>query len=170
MLMLHGPGTPLKPQAAAPDPDVEPDDADAQDADRFEDALFGLLAHLEHLREALAAADPAQVPPMVGELMDRVSAFADEQCPLGPGLDGAEAQARLAEFQAAWQALPDQANDAGARRRCFAALYDAVFAHFVVFTGRFPTSRAARGWVEVAATFVTELKRTPREPDGPPQP
>jgi hypothetical protein len=169
MLMLHGPGTPPKPQAAAPDPDVDADDdADLRDADRFEDALFALLVQTEHLRETLAAAGPARLPPLVGELMKRVSTFANENCPLGPGPEGMEAQTRLDDFQSAWQAFKDQADDPGAARRCFAALYDAVFAHFVVFTSRFPTSRAARGWVEVAATFVTEIKRTYRDPQSPP--
>ncbi|HKB05185.1 MAG TPA: hypothetical protein VKD90_23370 [Gemmataceae bacterium] len=169
MLMLHGSGTPPKPQVAAPDPDVDADDDDdVRDADRFEDALFALLVQLEHLRETLAEAEPARVPPLVGELMKRVSAFANENCPLGPGPEGMEAQTRLAEFQSAWKALKDQADDPGAARRCFAALYDAVFAHFVVFTSRFPTSRSAHGWVEVAATFVTDLKRTHRDPDTQP--
>lgn len=175
--MLHGPGTPLRPPIAAADPDVDPDDeADAQDADRLEDGLFGLLVHLEHLREGAAAAGPdrpALVLVLIGELMDRVSAFANAQCPLGPGPEGTEAHTRLTDFQAAWRTLQDQVKDPSARPptgRCFTALYDAVFAHFVVFTSRFPTSRAARGWVEVAATFVTELKRTLRDPTGPPQP
>jgi hypothetical protein len=180
MLMLHGPGTPA-PHHAVEDPDVEPDDgADEADADQFEDELFGLLAHLEHLREGLEEtlpARPAVAAVLVGEVMDRVTAFADEQCPLGPGPEGAEAHARQTDFQAAWLTLKDELKapgptppGGGAARRCWDLLYDAVFAHFVVFTSRFPTSRSARGWVEVAATFVTELKRTLRDPDGPPQP
>src|SRR3954471_6898772 len=165
MLMLHGPGTPPKPPAAAEDPDVDPDDADEQDADQFEDELFGLLAHLEHLREGLAEnlpARPAVAVVLAGELMDRVSAFAAEQCPLGPGPEGAEALARQTDFQAAWWTWQDEIKapdpkppDGGAARRCWTLLYDAVFAHFVVFTSRFPTSRSAHGWVEVVATFVT---------------
>jgi hypothetical protein len=179
MLMLHGPGTP-KPPVAAADPDLEPNDADEQDAEQFEDELFGLLAHVEHLREGLAEswpARPAVAAVLAGELMDRVSAFAAEHCPLGPGPEGAEAHARQADFQAAWRTVQKGVRvagprppDGGAARRCWTTLYDAVFAHFVVFTSRFPTSRSARGWVEVAATFVTELKRTLRDPDGPPQP
>src|SRR5947208_4212258 len=111
MLMLHGPGGPRTPQPAAEDPDVDPDEADAQDADRLEDALFGLLAHVEHLREGLAAAlpgKPALAAVLVGELMDRVSAFANEHSPLGPGLDGAEAEARVTDFQAAWWTWQDE--------------------------------------------------------------
>src|SRR4051812_32363006 len=104
MLMLHGPGTPLRPQAAAQGPDVDPDeDADSADADRFEDALFGLLAHVERLREGMAAAapaDPARVAGLISELMDRVTTFADDHCPLGPGPEGTEAQTRLTDLQA----------------------------------------------------------------------
>ena len=49
-------------------------------------------------------------------------------------------------------------------RRCFNALCEAVLAYFTAFTSRFPTSRAARGWVEVAATFAADLKRSVRDP------
>jgi hypothetical protein len=177
MLMLHGPGTPLKPPPAAPDEDPE-DAEDQADADRYEDALFGLLVHLEHLRESLASPDrPAQVPAALGEVMDRVGAFAQESCPFVPTAEATEAEARLAEFRADLKSFQDELKEAGARalaadkaRKCYVALYDAVFAHFVVFTNRFPTSRTARGWVEVAATFVTDLKRTLRDlaPAAPP--
>jgi hypothetical protein len=170
--MLHGPGAPLRPQAVAPAADDDdPDADDLADADRYENALFGLLAHVEFLRESLASPDrPAQVPAVLGELMDRVVGFANGDCPFVPTQEANEAEARLGDFQAAVRALQDQVKDAGAEalsgapaRKCFGALYDAVFAHFVVFTNRFPTSRTACGWVEVAATFVTDLKRTLRD-------
>ena len=49
-------------------------------------------------------------------------------------------------------------------QRCLSTLIDTALAYFVAFTNRFPTSRAARPWVEVAATFLAELKPLAREP------
>src|SRR5688572_21985248 len=115
MLMLHGPGALLKPQAAAPDD--EPEDADDQaDADRYEDALFGLLIHLEHLRESVVSPDrPVQVPAALGELMDRVTGFAAESCPFLPTTEAMEAETRLADFRTDLRALDDQVREAATR-------------------------------------------------------
>jgi hypothetical protein len=170
MLMLHGAGMPLRPQAGAPDLDADVDEADEAD-DTYEDDLFGLLAHLEYLREGMVGARLPTVLALGGELLDQVLAFADRYGPIGsimPGPDPAEV--RAADFRAGWKSLREQVTDAGSKcqapaGRCYVALYDAVFAYFVIFTNRFPTSRAAHGWVEVAATFVTELKRTLRDLD-----
>src|SRR5215218_937457 len=113
MLMLHGPGAPLKPQPAVRAPE-DPDDAEDQaDASRYEDALFGLLVHLEHLRESLVSPDrPAQVPAALGEVMDRVSAFAQESCPFVPTAEATEAEALRAEFRADLRGLQDQLKEA----------------------------------------------------------
>lgn len=150
-----------------------PEDDDAQADSDFEDELIGLLARLEHAREALAwaAADRrvAQAVSRAAEMMDHVTDFSARHFPFaGPELrDGF---ARAAEFRAALEPLREPrpaAADGAARQaltaRCFTALCDAVLAYFAAFTNRFPTSRAARGWVEVAATFAAELKRTARD-------
>ena len=168
--MLHGAGTPTRPQIQAPDSDAEPGDTDVVD-DTYEDDLFGLLAHLEHLREGMVGAKPSHVLALGSQIVEQVVAFGERYGPIGPLLPGPDpTESRTAEFRAALKPLWVQVKDGGSKAQpaagpCYVALYDAVFAYFTAFTNRFPTSRAARGWVEVAATYVTELKRTLRDLD-----
>jgi hypothetical protein len=149
------------------------DEEDADDAGDYEDQLIGLMSRLEHLREgvatALAARRQSQALARSGELMSLVGEFANRQFPFA-GPEMRDALARAGEFQGALGALRDPGKgptDETARqtltRRCFTAMNEAVLAFFVAFTSRFPTSRAARGWVEVAATFSADLKRTVRD-------
>jgi hypothetical protein len=170
MLMMPGPGSPVRPQVPAPDLDDEADDAPEAD-DTYEDDLFGLLAHLEHLREGMVGAKVPQVLAAAREIMDQVVTFAERYASasaLMPGPDPAETKA--ADFGTVLKPLLEKLK-AGPTVSlpptgpCYVALYDAVFAYFTQFTNRFPTSRAARGWVEVAATYVTDLKRTLRDLD-----
>jgi hypothetical protein len=171
MIMLHGAGTPpLGPRVVMPDPDADVDEAADAD-DPYEDELFALLADLEHLREGMVGAKVGQVLTLGRDIMDRVVSFAEQYGPAGslmPGPDPAEVKAD--EFGSVLKPLLAQVKAGGPNGSlqtgpCYVALYDAVFAYFTAFTGRFPTSRAARGWVEVAATFVTDLKRTLRDLD-----
>jgi hypothetical protein len=149
------------------------DEEDADDAGDYEDQLIGLMSRLEHLREgvatALAARRLSQALSRSGELMSLVGEFANRQFPFA-GPEMRDALARAGEFQGALGALREPGKgpaDETARltltRRCFTAMNEAVLAYFVAFTSRFPTSRAARGWVEVAATFSADLKRTVRD-------
>jgi hypothetical protein len=174
MLMLHGAGMPLRPQVAAADPDADPDESGPAD-DTYEDDLFGLLAHLEHLREGMPGAKHGQVLALGRDLMDLVVTFGERYGPIAPLMPGPDpAETKASEFGALLKPMLAQVKEGGSKCQppagpCYVALYDAVFAYFAAFTGRFPTSRAARGWVEVAATFVTDLKRTLRDLDrGPP--
>ena len=168
-------GRPIQlPAVANMGPGVEVlDDDDLDDAGDYEDQLIGLMSRMEHLREGLATAlstrRASQALTRSGELMTLVSEFANRHFPFA-GPEMRDALARSGEFQGALCALREPVKgpaDDAARvtltRRCFTAMNEAVLAYFVAFTSRFPTSRAARGWVELAATFSADLKRTVRD-------
>jgi hypothetical protein len=155
--------------------------------DVYEDELIGLLCRLDDLRERMAAAQlasrPSQTLQLAQEMLEQVGAFAEQKSPFAAGRDLEEAAARANDFSAAIAPLRGQFQGSGVRslftatarngsdptavqtlaRRCFAALYKAVFAYFTIFTSRFSTSRAARSWVEVAAMFSVELRRLTQE-------
>jgi hypothetical protein len=149
--------------APAPVP-VEVDES-AQDAVLYEDALFGLLFRVEHLRDGIVATlghgRPSGALAQASELMEQIVRFAEQHCDLATEAEMAEPAARAVAFRAA--IVPFRAAQQPALNQvlaCLLALYEAVFAAFTVFTNRFTSSRAARGWVEVAAMFVVELKRS----------
>jgi hypothetical protein len=112
-----------------------------------------------------------------------VIAFSEKYCAFAGLRELEDAACRGNDFSAALAALRVELQGSGARsllngaktesnaasiqasaRRCFIALYEAVFAYFVIFTSRFSTSRAARPWVEVGAMFVVELKSLASDP------
>jgi len=139
----------------------------------YEDQLIGLLARMDHVREGLASAVGSRRPGVAVsravELMNHLTTFANIHFPFA-GPEVREALARVTEFQGGVDLLrePSRPGEEDARklvtRRCFNALCEGVLAYFTAFTNRFPTSRAARGWVEVAATFAADLKRSVRDP------
>lgn len=161
------------PQGPAQSTSVLDEDEDQDDAGDYEDQLLALMGRLEHQRELLAAAvgarRPAQALTRVSEMMSQVSEFSGRHFPFA-GPEMRDAMTRAAEFRATLEPLREPGHNVGeaaARQavilRCYTALCDALFAYFYAFTNRFPTSRAARGWVEVAATFIADLKRTVRD-------
>jgi hypothetical protein len=161
---------PERRQAPAP---VEVDDS-ATVAYAYEDALFGLLFRVEHLRDGIVATlankrlGPAQT--LASELMDQVARFADEHCDLATETEMAEPAVRAADFRAT--IVPARAAPQLTYNQvlaCLTALHEAVLAAFIVFTNRFPDSHFARGWVEVAATFIVELKRSIQEASANPR-
>ena len=154
------------------------DDEDQDDSGDYEDQLIGLMARLEHQREGLAASvaarRQAQALSRSGEMIGLVSEFANRHFPFA-GPEMRDALGRASEFQGALDALRESSKSTieevarvALSRRCYSALTESMLAYFVAFTSRFPTSRAARGWVELAATFSADLKRTVRdaEPNG----
>jgi hypothetical protein len=159
-----------RPDRRPPPALVEVDDP-APDADAYEDALFGLLFRVEHLRDGIFAnvtnGRPGGALALASELMDQVARFADEHCDLATENEMAEPVARTAAFRDLIVSL--RANPQPTLRQvctCLTTLHEAVFAAFVAFTNRFPTSRAAWGWVEVAAIFTVDLKRSIDEASG----
>jgi hypothetical protein len=152
----------------------------------FELDLVALLGHLDHLRDGIEAAHtacrPAQSLKLAEDFADQLTAFA-ERFELSTGRDLDQAYAGIADFRAAVPLLHEKVQGSGVRSllgiagragdaealrpvadKCFTALYNATVAFFVTFTNRFSTSKAARGWVEVAASFVVELKNLTRDP------
>jgi hypothetical protein len=180
MLALHGPGW-RQPQPIGVDDEDEEDDA-------YENELVCLLGRMEQMRDGLAMAREgrrtAQAFAFANDLMEQVIAFADNFCANRCSEELNDAVMRVSEFYGVLKPLRDLSLGSNVRsllgmgnrsnvaaepqqakvRLCFNALYAAVFAYFVAFTNRFPTSRAARPWVEVAATFVVDFKRTLRDP------
>ena len=143
---------------------VEVDDSELI-ADAYEEALFALLFRLEHLRDGILATlannrlSPALT--LACELMDQVARFADDHCALATEAEMAEPAARATAFRETLAPLRGGAQPALIpTRECLLTLHEAVFSAFVVFTNRFPTAPSGRGWVEVAATFTVDLKRS----------
>lgn len=145
---------------AVDDPDLDPD---------FEDELIALLGELDYLREGMVAARSAKNVPqtlaLAAEFMKQVSEFSDRNCTFTTNREIDEAARLAKDFRSGLAVLREKGQfEPSAVRRCFAALQDAVANYFIVFTDRFPSSRAARPWVEVAATFLVELKYLTRDP------
>lgn len=180
MFTLNGHATAVPHPPAAP-----PAGPPADTEERYETELVTLLGRLEHLREGLMAARAAnrlsQAITLAEDMMAQVTGFAERHPYVGTR-DVTEAEARAGEFRT-WLAHirdphgpgprisagrggrgADDGSGADAVRRCFWALYESVVAYFVSFTSRFATSKAARGWVEVAAGFMVDLKRLADEP------
>jgi hypothetical protein len=154
----------------------------------FEDDLIALLCRLEHLREKMVAARAAhRLPQMLAlavELIDDVKDFSHQNCGFSTDKELDEARRRAKDFSASMSQLrenapifpaapafgPTRSNETSAPmdmmsvRRSFAAMHDAVMNFFIVFTNRFPSSLSARSWVDVAATFLVELKHLTQEP------
>jgi hypothetical protein len=163
MLALNQPSSwsSLEIRLDSPDePELDPD---------FEDELVALLGELEFLREGMVAARDAKKVPqslsLAAEFMKQVAEFSDRNCAFTTNREIDEATRLAKDFRSGLAVLREKGQfEAAAVRRCFAALQDAVANYFVVFTDRFPSSRAARRWVEVAATFLVELKHFTRDP------
>lgn len=163
MLALNQPSSwsSLEIRPEAPDePELDPD---------FEDELVALLGELEFLREGMVAARDAKKVPqtltLAAEFLRQVSEFSDRNCAFTTNREIDEATRLAKDFRSglAVQRERGQFEPAGVRRS-FAAFQEAVANYFVVLTDRFPSSRSARRWVEVAATFLVELKHFTREP------
>jgi hypothetical protein len=145
---------------AQDEPESDPD---------FEDELIALLGELEFLREAMVAAREAKKAPqtlaLAAEFMKQLSEFSDRNCTFTTNREIDEASRHAKDFRSGLAVLREKGQfEASMMRRCFSAFQDAAANYFVVFTDRFPSSRSARSWVEVAATFLVELKYFTREP------
>ena len=175
MILLHEPESP----AFAERHPVEAD-AVASTGEDYEDGLIWLLSRLEHKRRGLESLRTSgrlsSMLEQATELVDLVIAFAEEHCAFSVGRDKDEATTRIRDFRSSQAAIRERLPiadsgsaqlDAGLQtlvKRCFASLQDAIVAYFTIFTSRFPTSRAALGWVEAAASFIVELKKLTKEP------
>ena len=167
---------------------VAPEDAPNSEED-FEDHLIALLGQLDYLREGmLAARDGGRTPQVLEQalqFMRLIAEFCELRCPFSTGREMDDAIIRTKQFFATISNLdiPSQGGSSKSRfgaagkngsavvavenspaHACFAAMHDAVSAYFIVFTNRFPTSRSACAWVDVAATFLVELKQLTSNP------
>lgn len=150
--------------------EIRPDASDQLEFDPdFEDELVALLGELEYLREGMESARAAKKVPQTlasaAEFMNLVTEFSDRNCAFTTNREIDEASRCANDFRWGLAALREKEHfDPAAVRRSFAAFHEAIANYFVVFTDRFPSSRSARPWVEVAATFLVELKRFTRDP------
>jgi len=153
--------------------EVRPDGPDESELDPdFEDELVALLCEVDYLREGMEAARMAKKVPqtlaLAAEFMNQVSEFSDRNCAFTTNREIDEATRFTKEFRSFLAVLREKEHfDPSAVRRCFASFYEAIVNYFIVFTDRFPSSRSARPWVDVAATFLVELKRITRDPLSP---
>ncbi len=149
-------------------------------------ALAGLLAKLEHHRSELAGRrlaadaawllDRAETMVMAAEDLAQKTEFPAKSA----GREGA-AIARAGLFvTAAWGvreglrrglfgsllvALTGSGGRGGgpAVRSCLEAAGEALNGYFGLFTERYPSSLAARGWVDAATVFLTDYRQLVRE-------
>lgn len=144
----------------------------------LEDELITLLGELEMLREGMVGARNArwtsQLLNLGEKLIDLVAAFTEKRCPFVVSRDREEATARTSEFHTAVAKLRVEMAESSSTAKSELAtvgqslsmLVEAMTGYFAVFTNRFPTSRAARPWVEAAATFLAEFRQLCRSPLG----
>lgn len=171
MLTLNRPPSRTSIQLPAEGPDESLD----SDMD-FEYELIAFLGHLELLREGMAAARltnrSGQLVGIAQTFSDTLAAFVEKHCAFASSRETEDASNRAAECRGALAQLREQIQESGRIQphssllvqRFLNTLVESVIAYFVVFTSRFSTSRSARPWVEVAATFVAELKQLARDP------
>jgi hypothetical protein len=162
---------PTAPKESPPDPKL------------WQADLLDLLAGLEHLRGGLAgrrlSADGAAVLGVFEQMLQQTEAlagrtrFADDA-----GDAQTEAVGRAGAFLTALAGLRPASRGlvasvlggrsrgplpAAAVRECANAGFEAVNAYFALFTDRFQSSRAARGWVDAASSFLADLKSDVRD-------
>ncbi len=144
--------------------------------------LIALLARLECFREELAGrrllADLDLIlwvtEGMVQALdeLARKTRFAEETAPIQMdalakagtffgAANGLKRPVQKSLILSMWTALNGPADTATSRavRECANAAVEAVHAYFHLFTVRFSSSSASRGWVDVASTFLAEFKQ-----------
>ena len=150
-----------------PKPSV-PDDTRVDD-DSVENELVSLLGQLDFLREKMILARNegrrGELLTLAEELLKYVSAFADEHVPFRSSLEMKAAESKANEFRSSVHQLKNRDNrgvEESIARQAVLTLQEAVLAYFSAFTRQFSTSVAARSWVDVAATFVVELKQVPQ--------
>jgi hypothetical protein len=168
-----------------------PDEADRTpppmlDVRPWQSALAGLLARLEHHRagmtgrrlatdagwlldraEAMVIAVedlarettfPAKLTPAVGEAVARAGLFVSAAQEVREGLKQGLVRSVLTALSRA--AVPSAAP---AVRHCLEVAGEALNGYLTLFTDKYPSSLAARGWVDAASGFLADYKQLVRE-------
>jgi hypothetical protein len=174
-------------------PPPKPDEADATpppapllDFRPWQSALAGLLARLEHHRAGMAdrrlAADagwlldraeamviavedlarettfPPKLAPAEGEAVARAGVFVSKAHKVRDGLKQGLFRSVLTALSRA--AVPSAAP---AVRSCLESAGEALNGYFTLFTEKYPSSLAARGWVDAASGFVADYRQLVRD-------
>jgi hypothetical protein len=177
--------TDTEPQSKPDETDRTPPPAPLLDFRPWQSALAGLLARLEHDRSAMTgrrlAADagwlldraeamvvavedlarettfPAKLTPAVGEAVARAGVFVSAAQEVREGLKRGLVRSVLTALSRA--AVPSAAP---AVRSCLESAGEALNGYFTLFTDRYPSSLAARGWVDAASGFLADYKQLVR--------
>lgn len=174
------------------EPLPKPDEADRPpvpaplpDFRAWQSALAGLLARLEHHRSGMTgrrlAADagwlldraeamvvaaedlaretvfPAKLTPAVGEAVARAGVFVSKANKVRDGMKQGLFRSVLTALSRA--AVPSAAP---AVRSCLESAGEALNGYFTLFTEKYPSSLAARSWVDAASGFVADYKQLVR--------
>lgn len=172
------------------EPQPKPDETDRTpvpvlDIRPWQSALAGLLARLEHLRSGMIgrrlAADagwlldrveamvvavedlarvthfPAKLAPAAGEAVARAGMFVSSAHAVRDGL-------RKGLFRSVLTALSRASvpSAAPAVRNCLESAGEAINGYFTLFTEKYPSSLAARNWVDAASGFLADYKQLVR--------
>ncbi|MFO0851419.1 MAG: hypothetical protein U0871_23105 [Gemmataceae bacterium] len=148
----------------------------------WQDDLLDMLAGLEHSRGLLAGrrvADGAVVLAVIEQMVQDAEGLAGKtEFPDSAEDAQTEAVAKAGAFVTALTGLrPAKAGlmanmraswskdklPAAAVRECLTAGHEALNAYFALFTDRFKSSKAARGWVDAASAFLADLKADIRD-------
>ncbi|HVK19394.1 MAG TPA: hypothetical protein VM533_20840 [Fimbriiglobus sp.] len=152
----------------------------------WQSALAGLLARLEHHRAGMIgrrlAADagllldraeamvvavedlargttfPAKLTPAVGEAVARAGMFVSAAQEVREELKQGLVRSVLTALSRA--AVPSAAP---AVRNCLESAGEALNGYFTLFTEKYPSSLAARGWVDAASGFVADYRQLVRD-------
>lgn len=157
--------------------------------DDLEMALVSLLARLEHFRleliRSIRSRKLGMIVQAVQDMMSAVTGFADKNCPPDGTEDHRRCLAWLTQYHVTLQPLAAAISGSAIRsmlglaskslkpmaaserlaseKKLMNAVCETISSYFVIFTSRFESSRAARNWVETAASFLVELRRSVHE-------
>jgi hypothetical protein len=165
---------------------VDATPAPALDPRPWQSSLAGLLARMEHIRSEMAGRrlsadagwllDRAEAMVLAAEELARATAF-----PARLARAEADAVARTGVFISTAHGVRDGLKRglfrsvltalsratipsvAPAVRDCLETAGEALNGYFTLFTEKYPSSLAARGWVDAASAFLTDYRQLTRE-------
>ncbi|MCE9563677.1 MAG: hypothetical protein K8U57_16675 [Planctomycetes bacterium] len=119
------------------------------------DAIEGMIAECEAVATAVNL--PDNLNALQADALAKAGAFL-------MATHEARQAAPTGVFKSIWSAVTNRDDSVGPQiRACLLAAFETLSAYFALFTGAFPSSVAARTWVEAASGFLGEFNTQIRD-------